>query len=135
MADGIASESLTVFNSASCVRVRALQAVGCFPGEFPLDYLDHATFVALQQAGGRVFVMRAALRHDFSEAGAGGHKVTERTVNKFLAEERFYATHGSKAERFRRMLDLLRQAVGHGRRGHFAAARLRLRFALRALSR
>lgn len=49
---------LRAFNSGAVVRVSAIREMGGFATEFPLDYLDQATFAELQERGGRVFLLR-----------------------------------------------------------------------------
>lgn len=66
VATGIAAERLTVFNSAACVRVAALRAIGGFPREFPLDYLDHVVFHRLQAGNGRLQVLPVSIEHQLS---------------------------------------------------------------------
>lgn len=63
---GIAVERLTVFNSAACVRVAALRAIGGFPREFPLDYLDHVVFHRLQARDSRLQVLPVSIEHQLS---------------------------------------------------------------------
>ena len=65
-AEGPQSARISAYNSGSTLRVAALLAIGGFPREFWLDYLDHAVFHALQQQGSRVFVMQAVLEQQLS---------------------------------------------------------------------
>ena len=60
---GVAQEKIYPYNSASVIRVSALQAIGGFPEKFWLDYLDHATFRMLQAGDGRIYVMQTMLEH------------------------------------------------------------------------
>jgi GT2 family glycosyltransferase len=63
---GIQQQPLCSYNSGSTLRVTALRAIGGFPAEFWLDFLDHAIFHALSAGGYRVYVMRATMTHDSS---------------------------------------------------------------------
>jgi GT2 family glycosyltransferase len=65
---GIQESRLNVYNSASTLRVSALKAIGGFPGEFWLDYLDHTVFHTLFVTGYRIYVMNASLDHQQSDA-------------------------------------------------------------------
>jgi GT2 family glycosyltransferase len=111
---GIAPLRLHVFNSGAILRVSALQAAGGFPKDFPLDYLDHATFAALQSRGGKLFVLRSSLEHELSSsnvrrtdaAAAARHRST------LLAERKFYQHNGSARDRIYRRVRLMRGAMG-----------------------
>ncbi len=63
---GIHQQPLCAYNSGSTLRVTVLRAIGGFPAEFWLDFLDHAIFHALFAGGYRVYVMRATMSHDSS---------------------------------------------------------------------
>jgi GT2 family glycosyltransferase len=65
---GIQQRHLNAYNSGATLRVSAMRAVGGFPLQFWLDYLDHALFRALFVGGFRIYVMRAELVHDPSLA-------------------------------------------------------------------
>lgn len=84
--DGIAKERLTVFNSAACVRVAALQGIGGFPREFPLDYLDHIVFHRLQAPGGRLLVLPASIEHQLSIKNLAEEMSLERYKRLLAAE-------------------------------------------------
>jgi GT2 family glycosyltransferase len=122
---GVVGQDLRAFNSASLVRASALDAIGGFPEEYWLDYLDHATFHRIQAAGGRIHVLQARLEHELSDAVPDRPVNPVRLLNRLRAEARFYREFGSLRERMLHRLDLLRQVVGWGRRGHFEQAHLR----------
>jgi GT2 family glycosyltransferase len=63
---GIQQQPLCAYNSGSTLRVSALRAIGGFPPEFWLDYLDHAVYHALYVRGYRTHLMLATLAHDAS---------------------------------------------------------------------
>jgi GT2 family glycosyltransferase len=63
---GVLTRRLTAYNSGAAIRVDALRAVGGFPREFWLDYLDHATFHAVTEIGLKLCVMRASLEQNLS---------------------------------------------------------------------
>jgi GT2 family glycosyltransferase len=110
---GLAKEPLVAFNSAACIRVRDLTAIGGFPKEFWLDYLDHMVFYTLQQAGGRVFVLDSRLQHSLSLSNIESEVSNERYGNVLRAEWMFVRKTGwgggSVAHRFR----LLKRAFSH----------------------
>jgi len=111
---GVSAESLHVFNSGAVLRVSALKEAGGFPKEFPLDYLDHATFAALQSRGGRLFVLRSTLEHELSSSNVRSTDAAsvERHRSWLLAEHRFYKLNGSVRDRIYRRIRLLRGALG-----------------------
>lgn len=115
---GLLPGLIRAYNSGALLRVSALLAVGGFPLNYPLDYLDHATLHRLQSAGGRVYGMHARLQHDMSiyrperhkdPAHAGRHR------SQLSAEIRFYREHGTLGERLRHRIDLVRQATHSAR--------------------
>jgi GT2 family glycosyltransferase len=65
---GVQQGHLNAFNSGATLRVSAMRAIGGFPMQFWLDYLDHAVFRALFVGGFRIYVMRAELAHNSSLA-------------------------------------------------------------------
>lgn len=103
---GEISGLVRVFNSGSALRVSAVQAMGGFDERFWLDSLDHATFHALQQGGGRIVLLDVSLAHELSVGG----QTTARRRNQLAAETQFYRLHGSPEERRRRWKFLLREA-------------------------
>ncbi|SNT27888.1 Glycosyltransferase, GT2 family [Granulicella rosea] len=111
---GIAPAAVQPFNSGALLRVDAVEAIGGFDTRFPLDYLDHATFAALQQRGGRIYLLRSALEHHLSsnEGGRTDPAFVARNLSMLDAEYRFYRIHGSATDRFLRRLRLLRAAAG-----------------------
>jgi GT2 family glycosyltransferase len=111
---GVAPSRLHVFNSGSVLRVSALKDAGGFPEDFPLDYLDHATFAALQSRGGKLFVLRSMLKHDLSSSDVGrtDAATVERHRSILLAERKFYRLNGSVRDRIYLRVRLLRGALG-----------------------
>ncbi len=108
---GISPHPLFPFNSGAVLRVSALQAIGGFSPRFPLDYLDHATFAALQRRGGRIHVLAAILPHHLSSNDdSTADPIRQQAV--LDAERRFYRLHGTFTTRLLRRLRLLRAVVG-----------------------
>ncbi len=109
---GVPAQPITAFNSGAFLRVSALAKIGNFPTDFPLDFLDHATFHRLAEPSGKFHVLNAELAHDLSTTSLGGDASLARYKKILLAEHRFHAqTAGSQAlwQRLRR----LKQAAGH----------------------
>lgn len=129
---GIAPRRLRVFNSGAMVRIAAMEAIGGFPEEYWLDYLDHATFERLQARGGKIYVMNARLQHEMSIYAPHQEEARHaaRQENRLTAERRFYDQHGSREERMWYRLDLTRQALGAVIRGRWKEATRNLRAAL-----
>ncbi len=59
---------LAAWNSGAILRTGRLLGIGGFPPEFPLDNLDYAVFLMLQQGNERIFVMESRLDHQLSVA-------------------------------------------------------------------
>jgi len=107
---GVAPSRLHVFNSGSVFRVSAVQDAGGFPEEFPLDFLDHATYAALQSRGGRLFVLQSILEHELSsnDIHRTDPAAVARHCNALQAERKFYQLNGSTQDRIFRRVRLLR---------------------------
>ncbi len=127
---GVAERRLCAFNSGAVVRVSAIEAIGGFREDFPLDFLDHATFTQMQSNGGRVYVMRSRLAHELSLSGPKrpGFSVS-RHRSSVEAECRFYREFGTAMDRLYLKTRLLRHALGAAvkrgdweRAGYMAAA-------------
>ena len=84
--NGRRNESLMVFNSGACFRVEAIEAIGGFPREFWLDFLDHMVFHRLQKSGWRIEVLQAELEHQLSLKNISVDMSFERYVNFLNAE-------------------------------------------------
>ena len=116
---GIAPDRIYAFNSGSVVRVSALQAIGGFPADYALDFLDHATFAALRRAGGKLFVLHSMMKHELSDVNQAlpDPALVPRQNGVLDAEYRFYKTYGTVGERAIRRLRLLRSALGRAAKG------------------
>ncbi len=110
---GIAKQPLQAFNSGAVLRVSAMESLGGFDTAFPLDYLDHATFAALQHAGGSIHVLGAELRHELSTntQAALDDNALCRQVDILAAERRFIATYGTLQQRLMMPVRMLRYAL------------------------
>jgi GT2 family glycosyltransferase len=113
-ASGVSADRLHAFNSGAVLRVRAVAAIGGFAEDFPLDYLDHATFAALQDRGGRLYILNATLQHELSsnQEGRTDLAFAQRQASWLDAEYRFYHRFGSTGDQLRRRLRLLRACAG-----------------------
>jgi GT2 family glycosyltransferase len=111
---GAQDQQFSAFNSASVLRVSAVQKIGGFPRTFRLDFLDVAVFNALHAAGSRIFVMHSTLRHELSmdtqrfyEQKSG----LERHQNLLRAMVRFVRTYGTPRDLWLTRVWLLRNAL------------------------
>ena len=130
---GVQRRRLYVYNSGAVLRVSALEAMGGFPEDFWLDYLDHATFRSLTARGGKLFVMGSVLRHELSTNAVGAVETAasaNREQNILKAERMYYQRYGSATERLRFALRRIRMMLRalKGRRLSRAAMLLRLSF-------
>jgi GT2 family glycosyltransferase len=127
---GVHRKPIAALNSGACLRVKAVTAVGGFPREYWLDYLDHIMFYRLQAAGGRVCVVNVELQHRLSFQ----NMEKEMSINRYrslLAAEWSYiresrADGGPWAHRLRLLRRALGQALKHNNKDYaklsFAAA-------------
>ena len=104
---GIQERRLCAYNSGAALRVSALRSIGGFPGEYWLDYLDHAVFHALFVRGYRMYVLRAEIKHDASQA-AVSRVPAWRQRNLLLAQSRFVRQTGNILDRLLYRIWLLR---------------------------
>jgi GT2 family glycosyltransferase len=89
---------MKIFNSGAILRRSDLEAIGGFPQDFPLDFLDHATFHRLQDRGGRTYLMDSTLQHNLSSLSVDlvrEFSTSRRTQMIINAESRFYLRYGS----------------------------------------
>lgn len=129
-ASGVQTRHLVAYNSGAALRVSALRAIGGFPAEFWLDFLDHAVFHKLYIHGYRLYLLKSTLAHDFS-----GSKVEDvpawRQLNVLHARSLYVRQNGSFFDRLLYRVWLLRHARSLRRSG--ADARVWKRTALAAL--
>jgi GT2 family glycosyltransferase len=104
---------ITALNSAACVRTQALIAIGGFPREYWLDYLDHIIFHRLQAAGGRVLVLNIVVEHSLSLRNLEAEMSLDRYANVLSAEWRFVRETGSGGGPLVHRLRLLKRALTH----------------------
>lgn len=109
---GVAVEELSAFNSGAVLRVSALKSMGGFPAAFPMEYLDHALFYGLWRRGWKVWVLRAALRHELSTLRLGDAMPLDRYGRMLAAERRFYDERGGADQVWSRVRRL-KQAAAH----------------------
>lgn len=111
---GLQEEQLSAFNSASVLRIEALQKIGGFPKEYWLDFLDVAVYDALYAMEKRMYVMHATLRHELSmdtkrfyekQSGLDRHR------NLLAAMVRFVRRRGTPRDLWLARLWLLRNAL------------------------
>jgi GT2 family glycosyltransferase len=123
-----------IYNSGALMRVSSLLAIGGFPEDFWLDYLDHAVFHQLREHGDRVFLMHASIHHTLSSNAAPQPKnptYLARHANVLAAEALYYQRYGTPTERWWYRRRLLR-ATAHAviRHGHLRLAWRTLKKAL-----
>jgi GT2 family glycosyltransferase len=108
---GVVDDELIALNSGSVLRVAAVLAIGGFNIDFWLDYLDYWLFRSLYTRGYRVFVLPETLAHSLSFADAARRMPRERYQNMLGAERYFFMRFGSRWERTRLKLVLLKRAL------------------------
>lgn len=108
---GLQQRQLNAYNSGATLRVSALRAIGGFPPEFWLDYLDHAVFSRLFASGFRIFVMGAELEHSHSLSDIDSIPMW-RLENILLAQTLFVRQTGNFFDRLLYRIFLLRLSRG-----------------------
>jgi GT2 family glycosyltransferase len=110
---GFTSEQLVAFNSAACLRVRALTDIGGYPEAYWLDYLDHIVFFRLQAAGGRIYVLGCSLNHRLSLQNMESEVSIERYLSILAGEWRFVRDTSSLRGTFVHRIRLLKRTLSH----------------------
>jgi GT2 family glycosyltransferase len=108
---GVQQGHLNAYNSGATLRVSAMRAIGGFPLQFWLDYLDHAVFRALFVGGFRIYVMRAQLVHNSSLAEVTSLPLW-RLRNILQAQTLFVKQNGGFLDRVLYRIFLLRFSRG-----------------------
>jgi GT2 family glycosyltransferase len=106
---GVLQQRMCSYNSGSTLRVSAVRAVGGFPPEFWLDYLDHAVFHALFAGGYRLYVMRSTLAHEASYANIDRMPFW-RMHNVLMAQTLYVKRNGNFTDRLLYRIWLLRHS-------------------------
>jgi GT2 family glycosyltransferase len=108
---GISQRQITALNSAACLRTEALVAIGGFPSEYWLDFLDHIVFHRLQAAGGRIVILDVTVEHSLSLLKMETEMGLDRYANVLAAEWRFVRDTGSGGGPTIHRLRLLRRLL------------------------
>jgi GT2 family glycosyltransferase len=127
---GRAEEPVTAYNSGALLRVAALDGMGGFPAGFWLDYLDHATFAELRQAGLGVWVMETKLEHAMAWEDPEREMTVERYRGVLAAEERYHKRYGSWGSAMAFRLRMLKKAMAYAGWKDKRYARLSLKAAM-----
>jgi GT2 family glycosyltransferase len=104
---GVQKGRLSAYNSGASLRVSALQSIGGFPGEYWLDYLDHAVFHRLATRGYAMYVMQTNMEHDMSQAEISSVSAW-RQRNLISAQTQFVKQTGTILDRFLYRIWLIR---------------------------
>ncbi len=91
---GVVEEPCSWINSGTVLRLSAVRAIGGFPTDYPLDYLDHVVATRLQQHGSRVWALASVLEHHLSVLG-DQQIPKDRMTSVLDAEARFYREYGT----------------------------------------
>jgi GT2 family glycosyltransferase len=110
---GVSHRHVTAFNSAACLRVQALLAIGGFSREYWLDYLDHITFYRLQAVGGQVLILNIVLKHRLSLQNLEAEMSLDRYENLLASEWRFVRETGAGGGPLAHRMRLLKRALSH----------------------
>jgi GT2 family glycosyltransferase len=109
---GMHHKPIAALNSGACLRAKAVTAVGGFPREYWLDYLDHIMFHRLQAAGGRIWVLNVELQHRLSFQNMETEMSVERYRSLLAAEWSFIRESGVDGGPWIHRLRLMRRALG-----------------------
>lgn len=102
---------LTALNSCACLRVSALRAIGGFPSQYWLDFLDHAVFHRLHEQGGRLLVLDVIIPHRLSTNNLRKESSHRRFDNLLAAEWQFVRETGWGGGSLMHRVRLLKRAV------------------------
>jgi GT2 family glycosyltransferase len=108
-ASGIQVHRLVAYNSGALMRVGALDAIGGFPSDFWLDFLDHAVFHMFAARGCYIYIMQSILAHPLAHTNR--HEVPLwRERNVLSAQTLFVKRFGSFMDKLRYRVFLLRMS-------------------------
>lgn len=106
---GVQTERVNAYNSGAAVRVSAMLAIGGFPSDFRVDYLDHAVFHQLQRNGFLILVLPAVLQQKLSHIDL--NTVSLARHQSVLASQRLFVDrYGRTLDRVLYRLWLLRKS-------------------------
>jgi GT2 family glycosyltransferase len=108
-ASGVQTHRLVAYNSGALLRVRALEAIGGFPSDFWLDYLDHAVFHMFAARGCYIYIMQSVLAHPLAHTNPNQVPLW-RERNVLSAQTLFVKRFGSFTDKLRYRLFLLRMS-------------------------
>ncbi len=108
---GVNPGLLTALNSCACLRVSALRAIGGFPSQYWLDFLDHAVFHRLHEQGGRLLVLDVIIPHRLSTNNLQKESSHRRFDNLLAAEWQFVRETGWGGGSLMHRVRLLKRAV------------------------
>ena len=108
---GLNPKWLTALNSCACLRVSALRAIGGFPPQYWLDFLDHAVFHRLHKQGGRLLVLDVTIPHRLSTNNLRKESSRSRFDNLLAAEWQFVRETGWGGGSMIHRVRLLKRAV------------------------
>jgi glycosyltransferase involved in cell wall biosynthesis len=109
--EGVFPREVVALNSGSLVRVRAIRELGGFNREFWLDYLDYWLYRAMQRNGYKVHVITEEIEHSLSFADPTERMTVERYRNMLEAECFFTVRYGTRGERVRLRILLVKRAA------------------------
>ena len=125
---GLLGEHATALNSASLLRISALQKVGGYDERFPLNNSDTALFHRLDQAGYRVVLAGdITVRHELAIMQRQDRMTIERYRQLLIDERDFWDLHLgalARAERMVRLAGRLLKAMLSGEGADFQQATL-----------
>ena len=104
---GLAPPFTTALNSASLLRVEALQAIGGYDPRFPLNNSDTSLFHRLAESGRRLFVPpQLAIEHQLAIMDRADRMTPERYRQLLTDERAFWDLHMGPAARAERLFKL-----------------------------
>jgi len=83
------NKTINAFNSTAILSVNALEKIGGFSNEFPLDHLDYYIFYQLSKNGGYFYVMNVILQHNLSVLDYKNKMTSERYISIIDSEFKF----------------------------------------------
>jgi hypothetical protein len=82
----IKDKTIAALNSSALLSIKALQSIGGFPNEFPLDMLDICVFYKLSKDKNEFYLLDVELQHDLSVLDYAG-KMTHKRYNSIIDSE------------------------------------------------
>lgn len=94
------NQCISAFNSCSLLNMTAIERIGGFNNEYPLDMLDHCYYKELCKYNFPIFVFATKVEHDLSLNKKGNEMMSTNRYDNYLAAQKKLANSIGNTARF-----------------------------------